>query len=198
MNFMYFQSTVPTCAVWIHEHECIYLHMFMQIRRTEAYVIQITAHTLPMHQNTTHSPQLAHTHTNAQAGISHCVFLWTWRTGRKQQDAVSMMPALTRALTFSSASFLQRLSFSSRPLCHTVLLFVSFPDTLALILETCLCTKLSQDMLRGMREKGERWGGRQWEGMNRISGGGTDEEWTVKRQKIWMEKLRCLTVLVAN
>lgn len=61
-----------------------------------------------------------HTHTNAQAGISHCVFLWTWRTGRKQQDAVSMMPALTRALTFSSASFLQRLSFFlPAPLSHS-------------------------------------------------------------------------------
>ena len=68
MNFIILQSTVPTCTVWIHEHWFIYLHMFMQIRRAEAYAIQITVHTVPMHQNTTYLPQLAHTHTHKRPG----------------------------------------------------------------------------------------------------------------------------------
>lgn len=59
--------------------------------------------------------QISPTLAQAKAERSHTVFLWTWRTARKQQGAEEMMPALTRVLTFPSASFLQSLLLPRGP-----------------------------------------------------------------------------------
>lgn len=53
----------------------------------------------------------------------------------------------------------ESLSFLAAPLSHSPIV-CPCPGS-PLVIETCLCTELSQDLLRGTGEKEEGWGGRQ-------------------------------------
>jgi len=64
-------SNAPRCPRRTRGHEFIYRHMFMQIGRTEAEVVQITPITMSLHQNPRSD---THTHTHTQRPRSRCVF----------------------------------------------------------------------------------------------------------------------------
>lgn len=154
----------------------------MQTGRTEASVIQIASSVVPMHRNTTHSELTLCFSVNMtdRVGAAGCCV----------DDACSHQ-SFNLSLSVLPAESL----FPPGTSCHThtVLLFCppsSFAAHYKKKKKTCLCTKLSQDVLQGMREREERWGWKTKE-RRRI------EEWTGETDKWRCHDSRCAVIDVS-